>query len=365
MVAAISAFLRAESRLHSESLLGHNYGQMQTPEELQVLASDSIASATSSIELREIELRFLGKSGSIQGLLKLLGGLPKEERPAFGQRVNSAKAAVEGLHAIRLLELKEKEQEIQFLNEKIDVSLPGEPPRIGREHILQQTTNKIKRVLGGMGFSYKESPELEEFRFNFDALNYPPDHPAMDDQDTFYIDDTHLLRTQCTALQGRIFEVTKPPLRVFTVGRTYRNEAVDRTHGHTFHQVDCFMIDEGISMANLKGTLGVFARAMFGEEVSVRFRPDFFPFVEPGVDYAISTPKLFNGRWVELGGAGLIHPNILERYGIDTERFSGFAFGLGVERIPMMAYGIDDLRQFLENDFRFLDQFEFEPLLQK
>jgi phenylalanyl-tRNA synthetase alpha chain len=213
-----------------------------------------------------------------------------------------------------------------------------------------------------MGFLYLESPELEDFRYNFAALNYPPDHPAMDDQDTFYIDDTHLLRTQCTALQGRVFETTPPPLRVFTVGRCFRNEAVDRTHGHTFHQVDCFMIDENVSMAHLKGTLGVFARAMFGEEASVRFRPDFFPFVEPGVDYAISTPKLFNGRWVELGGAGLIHPNILERYGIDSERYSGFAFGLGVERIPMMAYGVDDLRQFLENDMRFLNQFQFEPI---
>jgi phenylalanyl-tRNA synthetase alpha chain len=147
------------------------------------------------------------------------------------------------------------------------------------------------------------------------------------------------------------------------VGRTYRNEAVDRTHGHTFHQVDCFMVDEGVSMAHLKGTLGVFARAMFGPEVNIRFRPDFFPFVEPGVDYAISTPKLFDGRWVELGGAGLIHPNILERYGIDSERYSGFAFGLGVERIPMMAYGVDDLRHFLENDLRFLQQFRAEPVL--
>jgi phenylalanyl-tRNA synthetase alpha chain len=179
----------------------------------------------------------------------------------------------------------------------------------------------------------------------------------MDDQDTFYMDDEHLLRTQGTALQGRIFEQVKPPLRVFTVGRTYRNEAVDRTHGHTFHQVDCFMIDAGVSMAHLKGTLRLFARAMFGEEAKVRFRPDFFPFVEPGVDYAISTPKLKGGEWVELGGAGLIHPNILERYGIDTRRYSGFAFGLGVERIPMMAYGVDDLRHFLENDLRFLEQF--------
>jgi len=331
---------------------------METPEELQSAATAEIASAVSTAQLREIEQKFLGKSGSIPGLMKLLGSLPKEDRPLFGQRINGAKSAVAALIDARNLDLKGSEQAAQFEAERIDVTMPGERPRIGQEHILQQTTNKIKRVLGGMGFTYLESPELEEFRYNFEALNYPPDHPAMDDQDTFYIDDTHLLRTQCTALQGRMFEITPPPLRMFTVGRTFRNEAVDRTHGHTFHQVDCFMIDEGVSMAHLKGTLGVFARAMFGDEVSVRF----FPFVEPGVDYAISTPKLFNGRWVELGGAGLIHPNILERYGIDSERSSGFAFGLGVERIPMMAYGIDDLRQFLENDLRFLSQFQFEPL---
>lgn len=184
----------------------------------------------------------------------------------------------------------------------------------------------------------------------------------MDDQDTFYVNDDLVLRTQCTAIQGRVFSKQKPPIRAFTVGRTYRNEAVDRTHSHTFHQVDCFMIDEKVSMAHLKGTLGLFAREMFGAEVKVRFRPDFFPFVEPGVDYAISSPKLFNGRWVELGGAGLIHPNILEAHGIDSEIYSGFAFGLGVERIPMMAYGVDDLRHFLENDLRFLEQFKSEPV---
>jgi phenylalanyl-tRNA synthetase alpha chain len=180
----------------------------------------------------------------------------------------------------------------------------------------------------------------------------------MDDQDTFYIDDDNLLRTQMTAFQGRLLENRKPPFRFFTIGRTFRNEAVDRTHSHTFHQIDAFVVDEGISMANLKWTLREFASQMFGEGATVRFRPDFFPFVEPGVDYAISTPKLFNGRWVELGGAGLVHPNILENYGIDTNRYSGFAFGLGVERIPMMAHGVDDLRHFLENDLRFLSQFQ-------
>ena len=335
----------------------HNLGVMSSPEELESQALAAVAAASSTAELREVESQFLGKSGSIPALMKVLSGLDKAERPAFGQRVNAAKQRVQDAVDARSADLLARERASQFEAERIDVTMPGDATRFGYEHILALTTNKIKRVLGGLGFEYRESPEVEHFKYNFGALNYPPDHPAMDDQDTFYIDDDWLLRTQCTALQGRVFETTKPPLRVFTVGRTYRNEAVDRTHSHTFHQVDCFMIDEGVSMAHLKGTLGIFARAMFGPEVQVRFRPDFFPFVEPGVDYAISTPKLFGGRWVELGGAGLIHPNILERYGIDPERYSGFAFGLGVERIPMMAYGVDDLRLFMENDLRFLEQF--------
>jgi len=335
---------------------------MATPEELESAASQEIASATTTAALREIESRFLGKNGSIPALMKTLGTLSKEDRPAFGQKINLSKATVQEAIDAKAANLHRSERAAQFEAERIDVTMPGERPRIGYEHILQLATNKIKRVLGGLGFEYRESPELELFKYNFSALNYPPDHPAMDDQDTFYIDDEYLLRTQCTAMQGRMFESTKPPLRAFTVGRTFRNEAVDRTHNHTFHQVDCFMIDRHVSMAHLKGTLGAFARAMFGNEVQVRFRPDFFPFVEPGVDYAISTPKLFNGRWVELGGAGLIHPNILESYGIDPQQFSGFAFGLGVERIPMMAYGIDDLRLFLENDLRFLEQFRGEPI---
>lgn len=331
---------------------------MSSPEELEALALAAIAEAGTTAELREVESKFLGRNGSIPGLMKVLGTLDKADRPSFGQRVNGAKQRSQEALDARTADLHAQERAAQFERERIDVTLPGDGHRQGAEHVLSQTIQKIKRVLGGLGFEYRESPELEEFRYNFGALNYPPDHPAMDDQDTFYIDDDHVLRTQCTAIQGRVFESTPPPLRCFTVGRTYRNEAVDRTHSHTFHQVDCFMIDEGVSMAHLKGTLGIFARAMFGPEVQVRFRPDFFPFVEPGVDYAISTPRLFNGRWVELGGAGLIHADILERYGIDTEKYSGFAFGLGVERIPMMAYGVDDLRAFMENDVRFLDQFK-------
>lgn len=335
---------------------------MPTPSELESQALAAISAAESTAALREIEIQFVGKNGSISGLMRGIGQLPPEERPGFGQAVNEASARVVARLAERESSLRAGELEAQFERERIDVTMPGTAPQVGYEHILQITTNKIKRVLGGLGFQYMESPELELFKYNFEGLNYPPDHPAMDDQDTFYLDDEHLLRTQCTDLQPRVYESMKPPLRVFTVGRTYRNEAVDRTHGHTFHQVDCFMIDRGVSMAHLKGTLGAFARAMIDPEVKVRFRPDFFPFVEPGVDYAISTPKLFGGRWVELGGAGLIHANILEKNGIDPDVYSGFAFGLGVERIPMMAYGVDDLRHFLDNDLRFLSQFRYEPV---
>lgn len=354
---------------------------MDTVEILKAEAEGAIAAAGDTAALREIELKYLGKSGLISGLMREIGKLPAEERPTFGQKVNAARASVQEILDARIEALKGGELDAKFEAEKIDVTLPSRNPRAGLQHILDITTDKVKAFWTGLGFEFYEGPELELFKYNFDALNYPPDHPAMDEQDTFYVDGSEVrgprsdpsdqsdrsdiggrptslvLRTQCTAFQGRIFETRKPPLRMFTVGRTFRNEAVDRTHGHTFHQIDAFMVDEGVSMAHLKGTLRAFCRAMFGDEAKVRFRPDFFPFVEPGVDYAISSPKLFGGRWVELGGAGLVHPKILQSYGIDSERYSGWAFGLGLERIPMMAHGVDDLRYFLENDLRFLEQF--------
>ncbi|MBI5705669.1 MAG: phenylalanine--tRNA ligase subunit alpha [Armatimonadetes bacterium] len=349
---------------------------MDGVETLQQEALGAVSAAFTTAELRELELKYLGKSGLISGLMREIGKLSAEERPAFGQKVNAARATVQAALDERVEALKGGELDARFGAERIDITLPSRPWRSGLQHILDQTTDRVKACLCGLGFEFVEGPELEQFAYNFDALNYPPDHPAMDEQDTFYVDapglsdksdtsdlsdkgppDRLVLRTQCTAIQGRTFEKRQPPLRIFTVGRTFRNEAVDRTHGHTFHQVDAFMVDEGVSMAHLKGTLGAFVRAMFGDEVKVRFRPDFFPFVEPGVDYAISSPKLFGGRWVELGGAGLVHPKILQNYGIDSEKYTGFAFGLGLERIPMMATGVDDLRHFLENDLRFLEQF--------
>jgi phenylalanyl-tRNA synthetase alpha chain len=333
---------------------------------LEERAFADVDSAATTADLRALEIRYLGRNGEYTALLRQVGTLPEEERPTFGQSLNQAKGRLQQRIDSREGALKDSESSARALEEAVDITMPGRRLRPGLTHILRQAEERIRRTLIGLGFEFVDGPELELVKYNFTALNYPPEHPAMDDQDTFYVDDEKVLRTQCTAIQGRTFESRRPPLRAFTIGRCFRNESVDRTHGHTFHQVDAFMIDEGIGMSHLKGTLGAFARKMFGEDVQVRFRPDYFPFVEPGVDYAISCPfckgtgcaVCKQSGWIELGGAGLIHPSILRDYDIDTERWSGFAFGLGVERIPMMRHQIDDLRLFYDNDMRFLEQFQ-------
>ena len=326
---------------------------MDELDQLIVSAKSDIASAKTVQALVGVESLYLGGKGSIQAQLRAIGNLSKEERPAFGARINAAKVDVESLLLARKSVLHAKETESRLTAERIDVSLPPNPSAVGRRHPLTVTMARVRQALIGLGFECVDGPELEDYKYNFAALNYPEDHPAFDEQMTFYIDDTHVLRTQTTALQGREMENRKPPFRIATTGRCFRYEAVDATHHHTFHQIDVFMVDEGVSMADLKGTLKLFASAMFGGDVQVRFRPDFFPFVEPGVDYSIQ----WQGRWLELGGAGLIHPNILEAHGIDSEKYSGFAFGLGIERIHMIQNGVTDLRLYLENDLRFLKQF--------
>ncbi len=334
---------------------------MESLHDLLRQAQEAIQQAHSTAELNAVESHYLGKKGALSELLRQIGTLPPEERPAFGQQVNQARMQVEQWLAEKRDLLAQAELAQRLQREALDITLPGLPLRPARLHPLTLTARRVKSALIGLGFEFVEGPELEQFEYNFGALNYPEDHPAMDEQNSFHIAPGYLLRTQTTAIQGRIFEQVQRgerslPLRIAIIGRCFRYENVDATHSHTFHQVDAFMVDEGVSLAHLKGTLTQFARLMFGEEVRVRFRPDFFPFVEPGVDFAIS----WKGGWLELGGAGLIHPNILEHYGIDSERYSGFAFGLGIERIPMLQYGVDDLRLFLENDLRFLAQF---PLL--
>lgn len=316
-------------------------------------AETAVQAAQRTADLDAVETKYLGRKGSLNELRRTIGTLPAEERPAFGARINEAVTALTARLEARRAELEAAELDARLASETLDVTLPGRPLPAGRLHPLTQTAQRVKEVLAGLGFAFVDGPELEDYRYNFASLNYPEDHPAMDEQNSFFVTDTRLLRTQTTALQGRVMAERRPPFRIATIGRCFRYEAVDATHHHTFHQIDVFMVDEHISMADLKGTLGAFARAMFGPETLVRFRPDFFPFVEPGVDYAIA----WKGRWLELGGAGLIHPNILRAHGIDTERYSGFAFGLGIERIHMIQTGVNDLRLYLENDLRFLRQF--------
>lgn len=328
-------------------------------------AEERISGASSTAELSAIETEYLGRKGRITELLRSIGKLAAEERPAFGQLANQVRNELTAILEDKTASLSAGEQAAKLRAEALDVTMPGRLYRLGRRHIMSETVRRVKRVFIGMGYEIVDGPEVTRYKYNFDSLNYPEDHPAMDAQMSFYVTDDMLLRTQTTDLQGRVMERRKPPFRICTIGRCFRYDAVDATHSHTFHQVDCFTVDEGISMANLKGTLTQFSREMFGQGSQVRFRPDFFPFVEPGAEWAVSCfvcngggcPLCKTSGWIELGGAGMIHPNILERFGIDSERYTGFAFGMGIERTAMIQYGIDDLRLFLENDMRFLEQF--------
>lgn len=323
---------------------------MSQVEQITQQAHQAVALAGSLEELEKAETQFLGRKGEITQLLKLIGSLPQEERAGFGQQVNAAKAELAQAVEARRTELSAVKP--GSAQAQIDVTLPGRLiPRV-TQHPLRSTIRQIKDIFVGLGFEVVESPDIEQYCFNFGHLNYPADHPAMDEQMSFFIDDEYLLRTQTTAVQGRVFQERKPPMRICTIGRCYRYEAVDATHGHTFMQVDCFAVDRAVTLADLKGTLEQFAREMFGD-VKTRFRRDFFPFVEPGADFAVK----WGDRWLELGGAGMIHPNVLGMGGIDPEEWTGFAFGLGVERMPMVKHRINDLRLFYENDARFLRQF--------
>ena len=328
-----------------------------TPQEQLAQVAAQAAAAIGQAEtleaLEAVETEYLGrKSGKLTGLLRLVGSLPAEDKPAYGQAVNARKDEVTGLLAEKQAALSAAARTSRLAADAVDVTLPGTPQRLGGWHPLTRQMQAVKEALISMGYTFQEYPDIEEYHYNFETLNYPPDHPAFDEQMSFYIDDRHLLRTQTTAFQAHVMENQKPPIRAATIGKCYRYEAVDATHSHTFHQVDILAVDEGLTLADLKGTFAHLVRLLFGD-VTIRFRPDFFPFVEPGVEVAIR----WGDRWLELGGAGLVHPNILANLGIDPERYSGFAWGLGIDRMPMAKYGIDDIRLFAENDLRFLRQF--------
>lgn len=315
-------------------------------------------------ELDEVRVRYLGKKGEVTSLLKGLGALPPEERPAAGQAVNRARKDIEDLLAERKVVIQGEETERALKSQVVDISLPGVDQERGTRHPVIRVMDEMLDIFKGMGFSVRRGPEVENDYYNFEALNIPKDHPARDMQDTFYIEEEIVLRTHTSPVQVRAMEKQDPPLRIVSPGRVYRHD-YDVTHSPMFHQVEGFMVDEGVAFSDLKGVLAEFIHQFFGSEVSVRFRPSFFPFTEPSAEVDMGCMMCrgtgcrvcSNSGWIEILGSGMIHPEVFRYVGYDPEKYSGFAFGIGVERIAMIHYGIDDIRLLFENDIRFLRQF--------
>ena len=330
---------------------------------IQAEALEQIMAPDASLE--QIKVKYLGKKGELTAVLRGMGALSPEERPIVGQMANEVREAIETAIAERSRELAAKALNERLKTEKLDVTMPASPLPMGHLHPLTQAQRELENIFIGMGFSIAEGPEVEKDYYNFQALNIPENHPARDTQDTFYITDNILLRSQTSPVQVRVMEHQKPPIRIISPGRVYRSDALDATHSPLFHQLEGLVIDKGITMGDLKGTLAVFAKKMFGEETKIRFRPHHFPFTEPSAEVDVSCfvcggkgCRLCKGEgWIEILGAGMVHPFVLSNCGIDPEEYSGFAFGLGIERITMARYGIDDIRLFYENDERFLEQF--------
>ena len=336
--------------------------------ELKARARAAIAETAGSLsELNDIRVKILGKKGELTTLMRSMGALAQEERPRIGKIVNEARAELEELLAKKSEELAQRELAAKIDAEQIDVTLPGRTMQIGHLHPLTITLNRIKKIFLQMGFTVEEGPEIETDYYNFEALNLPKDHPARDMQDSFYITEDILLRSQTSPVQARTMQKNKPnaPIRMIAPGRVYRRDSYDATHSPMFTQVEGLVIDKDISFADLKGTLELCLHELFDADAKVRFRPSFFPFTEPSTEVDISCSachgagcRVCKGTgWLEILGAGMVHPNVLRMSGYDPNVVSGFAFGMGVERIAMLAYGVDDLRLFYDNDVRFLHQF--------
>lgn len=318
-----------------------------------------------SAEIEAFKVKYLGKKGALTGVLRQMGGLPEDRRPAVGMLANDIREILEKELSKRRSEIDEIELSKRLMQESIDVTLPGKAYTAGKKHPLSIVLDEIKDIFIGMGFNIADGPEVELDYYNFEALNIPANHPARDTQDTFYISEKVLLRTQTSNVQIRVMEKQKPPIRIIAPGRVYRSDAVDATHSPMFHQIEGLVVDKGITMSDLKGIFDVFAEALYGKGAKTRFRPHHFPFTEPSaeVDFCCfacdgAGCRLCKGEgWIELSGCGMVHPKVLENCNIDPEIYSGFAFGMGLERIAMRRFGIDDLRLFYENDIRFLEQF--------
>ncbi len=332
---------------------------------ISVAAAQEIASASDKASLEAVRIKYLGKKGALTAILRGMGALTAEERPVIGAYANTVRANIEAMLEEKGAALASEELKNALVKEKLDVTMPAKIKTIGKLHPITQVENRMKEIFVGLGFDIVEGPEVESAYNNFDALNAPADHPSRDFQDTFYINDTTLLRTQTSPVQIRAMKTMTPPIRIISPGRVYRCDEVDATHSPMFHQLEGLVIDKNITLGDLKGLLELWAKEMFGSDTKTRFRPHNFPFTEPSAEVDVSCfvcggkgCRLCKGEgWIELLGAGLVHPNVLKAGGIDPEIYSGLAFGMGIERVVMTSYGIDDMRHLYENDIRFLGQF--------
>ncbi|MBP5426496.1 MAG: phenylalanine--tRNA ligase subunit alpha [Clostridiales bacterium] len=333
--------------------------------ELQKNAEEEIAVIDSLSALEDFRIKYLGKKGNLTLILRGMGKLTKEERPIVGGIANQVREYIENIIEKKSEILNEKELKEKLSKEKIDVTMPAKRNKRGNKHPLTKTIDEIKNIFIEMGYEIADGPEIETNYYNFDALNIPKDHPARDTQDTFYINDDFVLRTATSPVQIRIMENRKPPIKIISPGKVYRSDEVDATHSPIFHQIEGLVVDKNVTMGDLIGTIEVFAKKLFGEDTKIRLRPHYFPFTEPSAEFDVScwnckgegcrTCK--DEGFIEILGAGMVHPNVLKICGIDPNEYSGFAFGLGVERTTMGRYNIDDIRLFYENDVRFLEQF--------
>ncbi len=334
-------------------------------EQIEVDAKKLLENVSDIKELEELRIRYLGKKGELTAILKNMGGLSAEERPVIGQLANKVRADIEGYISAKQAEITALETTRRLAAEKLDVTMPGKKIETGKTHPLNIVLDELKEIFLGMGFDIAEGPEVELDYYNFEVLNLPPDHPARDTQDTFYINDKVLLRTQTSPVQARVMQSQKPPIRIISPGRVFRSDAVDATHSPLFHQVEGLVVDKGVTMGDLKGTLETFIKRLYGDDAKIRFRPHHFPFTEPSAEVDVMCfnchgegCRLCKGEgWIEILGCGMVHPTVLKNCNIDPEVYNGFAFGVGLERIVMRRYNIDDMRMLYENDLRFLNQF--------
>ena len=326
---------------------------------------EELKSVQDSNALEQLRVRVLGKKGELTAILRGMGKVPAEERPAIGRIVNETREKLESAIDETAAALRAREKDFRLRREAIDVTLPGTELTAGSLHPMNIVLEDLLTIFTGMGFEAVEGPEIEYDRFNFELLNVPKNHPARDAQDTFYIDDNVVLRSQTSPVQARIMTTRKPPIRIISPGRVYRADEVDATHSPVFHQIEGLVIDENISIADLKGTLDTFAKRLYGMGVSTRFRPSFFPFTEPSAEVDLTCAscggkgcRMCKGTgWIEVLGAGMVNPKVLDMCGIDSKKYSGFAFGMGIERLTILKYNVPDMRYLYENDLRFLKQF--------